>query len=63
MSKVVEWFSVGVRLIWVIYPESGTVHVLRRDGSGAWFGPGGQLSGEDVIPGFTCSVDELFLDT
>jgi hypothetical protein len=25
-------------------------------------GRGGQLSGEDVITGFTCPVDELFLD-
>lgn len=62
MSKVREWLTVGVRLVWVIYPDSRTVLVLRAEGVAAWFGMGGTLSGEEVVPGFTCPVDALFAD-
>jgi Uma2 family endonuclease len=62
MTKVLEWLSVGVRLVWVVYPNSRVVHIIRPGGSAAWVASGGQLSGEDVLPAFTCPVDELFAD-
>jgi len=62
MAKAMEWLGVGVRLVWVVYPKSRTVLVLRPGGVAAWVGAGGQLSGEDVLPGFTCPVEEVFID-
>jgi Uma2 family endonuclease len=61
-AKAREWLDVGVRLLWVLFPASRTVLVLRPDGSAAWAGNGGTLDGEGVVPGFTCAVDDLFAD-
>lgn len=61
-AKAREWLGVGVRLLWVLSPASRTVFVLHPDGRAAWVGAGGTLGGEDVVPGFTCAVDDLFAD-
>src|ERR1019366_2960171 len=61
-DKVVEFLGAGVRLLWVVYPASKTIHVLRPDGSAAFLSEAGELSGEDVIPGFSCRVADVFSD-
>lgn len=60
-TKVAEYRSAGVKLIWVITPETKTVLIRRIDGTCAEVGESGTLSGEDVISGFTCAVAELFV--
>ena len=47
-------------LVWVVNLESRTVMVYRRDGSVSRLRENDELSGEDVIPGFTCPVRDLF---
>ena len=59
-EKVEEYLRAGVRLIWVIHPEVQAIQVLRADGSGLRIRSGGELSGEDVVPGFRCPVASLF---
>lgn len=59
-EKIVEYREAGVRLIWIINPEQRIVHILRADGTGGTLDESGTLSGEDVIPGFSCGVGELF---
>jgi hypothetical protein len=49
-----------VRLIWILIPPTRTVLVRRLDGTATELGEGGELSGEDVLPGFTCRVADLF---
>ncbi len=58
--RVHDYFSVGVRLFWLIYPNTKTVWIFRANGSGAWVAGAGELSGEDVIPGFTITLETLF---
>lgn len=60
--KAHESFAAGVRLLWLVYPETRSVWVLRGNGSGAWVIGAGDLSGEDVIPGFTITLDTLFAE-
>jgi Uma2 family endonuclease len=60
-TKVKEYRSAGVKLIWIITPETQTVMIRRLDGSCAEVGAAGQLSGEDVLPGFVCPVADLFV--
>jgi Uma2 family endonuclease len=60
-TKVAEYRSAGVRLIWVIVPETRTVLIRRLDGTCDEVNATGQLSGEDVLPGFTCVVADLFV--
>jgi Uma2 family endonuclease len=60
MQKILDYLQAGVRLIWVVFPKSRTVLVFRQDKSVSLLGPEDELSGEDVLPGFTCRVAELF---
>ena len=59
-QKIMDYKDAKVRLIWVISPETRTVLIRRLDGTCAEVGEAGELSGEDVIPGFTCKVADLF---
>ena len=43
-----------------IYPEVQAIPVSRADRSGLQVRSGGELSGEDVVPGFRCPVAALF---
>ena len=59
-AKIAQWLGAGVRLVWVIYPETQRMQVHRADGTVAKLQSGDQLLGEDVIPGFQCQVAEVF---
>jgi Uma2 family endonuclease len=57
--KVQEYLSAGVRLVWVLYPDTGTALVHRADGTVSRIPADGALDGEDVLPGFTCPLREI----
>jgi Uma2 family endonuclease len=59
-EKIEEYLRAGVRLIWMIHPEVRVIEVIRADGSTSRLRSGGELSGENVVPGFRCPVDALF---
>lgn len=59
--KMMDYKDAKVRLIWVISPKTKTVLIRRLDGTCAELDANGELSGEDVIPGFACKVAELFV--
>ena len=59
-EKVLEYLRAGVRLVWVINPETRTVRVHRANGTSAWLTEGDSLNGEEVLPGFICLVQDLF---
>ena len=58
-EKLEDYEKVGVPLVWVIYLDSRTVMVYRGDGSVSRLHEDDELSGEDVIPGFRCTVREI----
>lgn len=53
MAKVEDFLSVGVALIWVIYPGTRTATVFRGNGTSARLTESDMLDGEDVLPGFS----------
>jgi Uma2 family endonuclease len=59
-QKVNEYLEAGVRLVWVAYPQTRTITVRRPDGSGLALTPNAKLEGEDVLPGFSVLVADLF---
>jgi Uma2 family endonuclease len=59
-AKIAQWLAAGVRLVWVLYPETQRVQVHRADGTVTKLQAAEQLVGEDVIPGFQCQVAEVF---
>jgi len=58
--KLDEYRDAGIRLIWVIFPATRRAHVLGAGRSRSELGPDGSLDGEDVLPGFRCTLQELF---
>ncbi|MBX9626824.1 MAG: Uma2 family endonuclease [Gemmataceae bacterium] len=60
-DKIADFKDAKVRLIWVISPKTRTVLIRRADGTLAEIDETGTLSGEDVVPGFSCPVAELFV--
>jgi Uma2 family endonuclease len=55
-EKVRDWLSTGVRLLWLIYPESKQVMVYHADGSAQTVDHGGVLDGGDVFQGLQLPV-------
>lgn len=58
-SKINEYLLAGVRLIWVINPASRSVQVYRQNGTITRLLEAEELDGEDVLPGFRCSIRSL----
>jgi Uma2 family endonuclease len=59
-TKRVSLMQAGTKLLWVVYPETRTVHVSRQTGNPSMLTDADVLNGEDVLPGFTCRVADLF---
>ncbi len=59
-EKLTDYREAGIPLVWIVSPRSRTVLVRRLDGSANILLETGELSGEDVVPGFACKIAELF---
>jgi Uma2 family endonuclease len=59
LAKVSDWLRAGCQLVWVIDPDRRVARVYRADGSESLTSGGAALDGEDVLPGFTCRVEDL----
>lgn len=62
LQKVREYLAAGTRLVWIVDPEDRSVVVFRADGSTTLLGEHDSLAGEDVIPGFTLTLTEIWVD-
>lgn len=60
LEKLREYFASNVRMVWVVDPEDRTVTVYRCADEGLLLHESAILSGDDVLPGFSCRVGELF---
>ena len=61
-NRVDDYLGAGAKLMWVVFPPTRSVWVMRKDGSGARLKGDQELSGEDVVPSFACLVQALFAD-
>ena len=59
-QKVEEYLRVGVRLVWIVVPETRTVRVHRSDGTVSLLHERDVIKGEAVLEGFTCPVADFF---
>ena len=59
-DKVALWLQGGVPLVWVAWPKTREIHVYRRGGRPRILGPDDELTGEDILPGFSVPVANLF---
>ena len=51
-----DWLDAGARLVWVVDPERRVARVYRQDGTEDVISGDGALLGEDVLPGFSCTL-------
>lgn len=62
LEKLNQYFASGCRLVWLISPPDQRVLVYRADRRSYFLQVGDSLDGEEVIPGFTMPVAELFAE-
>lgn len=60
LRKVGEYLEGGTRLVWVVDSENQRVSAYRGLNQVRVYGAGDALSGEDVLPGFSLPVKEIF---
>ncbi|WP_165230417.1 Uma2 family endonuclease [Aquisphaera insulae] len=58
-EKLDDYRSASIPLIWVIYPVTRKGWIYRADGSVSLIREDGELSGEDVLPGFRCPLRSI----
>jgi Uma2 family endonuclease len=58
--KLLDYFSIGVRQIWVLLPDIRTVYAYSAPTELRAFGPDTTLTAPDVLPGFAVPVARLF---
>ena len=64
-AKARTWLGAGVRLVWIVWPDTQQVDVWRTDAAGAArratsLKRGDALDGLDVLPGFSYPLADLF---
>jgi Uma2 family endonuclease len=60
LAKVGDWLDAGCRLVWVIDPERRKAQAFRADGAVTLLSGDETLDGEDVLPGLSCRLREVF---
>jgi Uma2 family endonuclease len=60
-EKVTRWLEAGVRSVWVVYPDARSVVVHEPSGHAKTLREDDTLSGEDILPDFSCEVREIFV--
>lgn len=58
--KLEEYFDAGIRLVWIIDPKTRTALVYHSPRGPKKLDASQSLDGEDVLPGFTLPLAELF---
>lgn len=61
-EKIEQWLRGGTSLVWVVNPRSKTVTVHRSGKDPRILRENDSLGGEEVCPGFSAKVSELFED-
>lgn len=59
-TKIGEYVQAGVRLLWVVHPKQRRVDIYRPGQPNQSITD--TLSGEDVLPGFSVTLDELLAE-
>lgn len=58
--KVREYFTAGVRLVWLIDPKARAAHVFTSPSESVLLQEADALAGGDVLPGFSLVLRDLF---
>ncbi len=59
-NKVREYFTAGVREVWLVVPGAKEVHVYTAPNSGRILSEADELTSENLLPGFRCQLSDIF---
>jgi Uma2 family endonuclease len=59
-EKLEEYFLLGVRIVWVVYPRQSMVYAYTSPKEVRVLTMGDVLDGGDVLPGFRLPVEKIF---
>lgn len=59
-TKLSQYLQAGVRLVWLVYPRTKSVVVHRSMTDVTVLMADDELTGGDVLPGFSCKVADIF---
>ena len=59
-EKAAYYLANGVKLVWLVYPEKRIVDVYHADGEIQMHDENDSLGGDDVLPGFSMPVSDIF---
>ena len=58
--KALKYLDAGTRLVWVVNPRTESVTVYQPGPMTQYLKKTDTITGEDVLPGFSCAVAEFF---
>lgn len=58
-EKVADWLKAGTQLVWVVDPDRRRARVHRENGTVSVLCQSDDLDGEDVLPGFSCTLAQV----
>jgi Uma2 family endonuclease len=58
--KITDYFQAGVRLVWVVYPDSDRVYVYQSPTHVSIMERTDTLAGGEVLPGFRLPIAQLY---
>ena len=58
--KVAEYLAAGSQRVWVVYPSLRQVLIHSADGSVLSYGGDDVITGEELLPGFSLPLSEIF---
>ncbi len=59
-EKLEDYLRAGIKLIWVVHPETRTVQVYSPDGTSRRLREADEMTGDDILPGFRTTVAAFF---
>lgn len=59
-ERVTDFFASGTRLAWIINPEQECAEICHSPSQRQLLGSGGELNGEELLPGFRYPIADLF---
>ena len=59
-ERLRDFFGSGTQIAWIINPDTQSAEVCRSLTQRRLIGPGGQLDGEQLLPGFRYPINDLF---
>jgi Uma2 family endonuclease len=60
-SKIQDYLGGGAQRVWVVYPDTRSVVVHQPNGTARRYGADDTLTDEELLPGFSLPLEELFI--